>query len=300
MSGDGDDRNLAQPGLASQRIGQLADHVARHHDLTEQLGIDAHLLEQLFFELLRAGIEHLGGRSDRILDHFLTRQHVTQRVGDEQSLLGGGQQRRLIALHRVKLVQAVEVHHLNAGSLVHLLARHDLLEILFGSPHRMRIAVRIGHAQHLAVGPQKGEIDAPCVDTDRFDLDILFRGGDHTGLQMLVQRIDIPVKMSAQLENLVREASQLLHLELALVQRPEDRAAAGGSQIEREKRILLHLSYRFGFKLFVFCLSPRKTAGCCYPPGKRSGEAAIYASSPAPLLVRRRPGDVRIFPFVLR
>ena len=154
----------------------------------------------------------------------------------------------------------------------------------------MRIAVRIGHAQHLAVGPQKGEIDAPCVDTDRLDLDILFRGGDHAGLP----DARTANRYSSKNVRPVRESGSGSGSAPSSGACP--RSAFRGScgrwwlpDRTRETNIASSV-YRFGFKLFVFCSSPRKTAGCCYPPGKRPGEAAIYASSPAPLLVRRRPG----------
>jgi len=117
---------------------------------------------------------------------------------------------------------------------------------------------------------------------------------------MLVQRIDIPVKMSAQFENLVREASQLLHLELALVQRSEDRAAAGGSQIEREKRILLHLSIGLVLSCSFFAHRPAKRRAAATRPGKDRAKRRYMPHLRRLFSSGDVPADVRIFPFVLR
>ena len=146
----------------------------------------------------------------------------------------------MVALHRVELVQAVEIHHLNTGEVVDLLARHDLCKIFLGSPRGMQISVCQGHAQDLAVFTDQCEVDAPCVDTDRRDFRPLLRTGDHPGLEVFVERKDIPVIVSAQFKNLVRETGQLLHLQLAVAKRAQNRAAAGRSQVKSQKRDLFH------------------------------------------------------------
>ena len=235
MTGNGYHRQFAQSGFCGQRIGQRTDHVTRHHDVAEQVGLHAHFFEQASFELLGARVQYLRRGCDRIFDHFLAGQHVAQRVRNEQRFFRGVQQRRVVALHRVELVQAVEVHDLDAGDIVYLFAGQYLLEIFFRRSCRVLVAVSVRNAQNLTVFAEEYEIDAPGVDADRGDLHVFLGGGDHAGLQVFVQREDVPVSVSVQFEDLVREAGQFLHLEFAFVQRPQDGTAAGCSKVERQK-----------------------------------------------------------------
>ena len=182
VTGHGHHRNLIEPRLCGQRIGQRTDHGTRRHHFAEQRTLDAHLFEQLRLHLLGSRIEYLGGRSDRVFGRHLAGKHITQRIGHEQRTDGGFQRRRMVALHRIELVQAVEIHHLNTGEVIDLLTRHDLCEILLGSARGMQIPVCQGHPQNLAVFADQREVDAPRVDTDRRDFRSFLRTGDHPGL----------------------------------------------------------------------------------------------------------------------
>ena len=235
VTGDGYHRQFAQSGFCGQRVGQRTDYITRHRDIAEQVGFYAHFFEQAGFELFGTRVQYLRRGRDRIFDHFFTGQHVAQRIRNEQRFFRGVQQRRVVALHRVKLVQAVEIHDLDAGDIVYLFAGQYFLEIFFRRSCRVLVAVSMRNAQYLTVFAEEYEIDAPSVDADRGDVHVFFGGGNHTGFQMFVQREDVPVSVSVQFEDLVREAGQFLHLEFAFVQRPQNGTAAGCSKVERQK-----------------------------------------------------------------
>jgi hypothetical protein len=67
--------------------------------------------------------------------------------------------------HRVVLVQAVELHELDAGRLEDFVARHfreDLLHDAVGAG----VAVHVRLAEEFAVAADEAEVNAPRVDAD--------------------------------------------------------------------------------------------------------------------------------------
>ena len=121
--------------------------MARHHDRGEEFGRKAHLLQQARFDAFRAGIQQLRRGGDGVFGDHLSGEQVRQGVGHEEQPVGGGQLRRMVALHGVELVERVEIHDLDARVAVDLLFGKHLGEILLGSTVGVRIAVGVGESQ---------------------------------------------------------------------------------------------------------------------------------------------------------
>jgi hypothetical protein len=216
--------------------------VARHHDRGEEFGRKAHFLQQTRFDALRAGIQQLRGRGDGVFGDHLPGEQIRQGVGHEEQPLGGGQLRRTVALHGVELVERIELHDLDARRAVDLLPGQHLGEILLGGAVGVRVAVGVGESQQRAVLADEGEIDAPGVDADRGDFDPFAGGGAQSLAKVFVERKDIPVIMSAQRQDGIRETGQFLEDELSVPERAENGAAAGGPQVEGDEVFGLHVS----------------------------------------------------------
>ena len=148
----------------------------------------------------------------------------------------------MVALHGVELVERIEVHDLDARVAVNLLFGKHFREVLLGSAGGVRVAVGVGESEQRAVLADEGEVDAPCVDADRGDLDPFAGGGAQALAQMFVEREDVPVIMIAQRQDGIREACQFLEDELSVPERAEDGASAGGPQIEGDEVFGLHVS----------------------------------------------------------
>ena len=104
----------------------------------------------------------------------------------------------------------------------------------------MQITICERHAENLAILADQREIDTPSIDTDRSNFNTLFHAGHHTRLEVFIQRKDIPIIVSAQLQNLIGETGQLFHLQLTVAQCTQNRTATGCSQVESQKRNLFH------------------------------------------------------------
>lgn len=113
----------------------------------------------------------------------------------------------------------------------------------------MRVAVAIGQAQQLAVTAEYGEVDTPCVDTDRVDLDAACGDGLQSVDNRLIYGRQIPVEMAAHLYYGVRKTVDLLHRDGAAIDCREYDAAAGCSQINRDETVCRHILGSFRFAL---------------------------------------------------
>ena len=96
---------------------------------------------------------------------------------------------------RVELEDGVEVHYLDSGDGVELLAGDDFKDLLRDSVG-VRIPVSPWHSDDSAVLADVAEIHAPGVDTDRFDLHA--HSGDlfQSRFEVVEEGIDVPVIFS--------------------------------------------------------------------------------------------------------
>ena len=73
-----------------------------------------------------------------------------------------------IAFDRVKLEEGIEIHELDACTLVNLISRHLCKEFLLSSCCVL-VAVAVRHSEKLSVLAEKGKVASPGVDADGFN-----------------------------------------------------------------------------------------------------------------------------------
>ena len=83
----------------------------------------------------------------------------------------------------------------------------------------MRIAIGAGKPQQGTVVSHGNEVHAPCVDSDRNDVDSFLCCGLQPFAQPFVKREDIPVEALALPKNGIREPCQLLKRQVSVLKR---------------------------------------------------------------------------------
>ena len=142
MASHGYDGHGAQAGEALNFVGEHANLSAGHDHAAEFFAREADGLEQTGIELLGAGIEQLRGGGDGVLAHFLAGEHPRKGIGHEEYLAGMAEGGIILLTHGVELEDGVEVHELDAGGIVDIAARDDVLEIIVHGGKCNRIAIR--------------------------------------------------------------------------------------------------------------------------------------------------------------
>ena len=235
VSGYGNHGHGSQPGDALHLFGKRAHGLARIDKAAEVVFVQHQAFQQLGLQAARLRVHQLGGRGNGIFAHHLARKHIAQRVGDKEELVCRFQRTVLVAEHRVELEYGIEVHHLNAGQLIHPAARHPF-EILPGSALGMRVAVRIRLAQQASVLAHAYEIHAPRIDADRSDFDVLTRRSPFQPLQNVpVKFVDIPVEVSPRLDDMIGETVHFFCYQSFLSERAYYRTPAGSPEVDGEK-----------------------------------------------------------------
>ena len=166
MAADGDDGN------GTETCGGL--HLCRQHTYTfaglyetpEALAREAQRLQEVGIEVARRGVEHLGGGGHGVFADGLAREHIDERVGDEEDLVGMGEGGAVFTLQGKEMEQRVEGHKLDAGTGIDVLLGHPLGEETLHTAVGVRVAVAVGEAQQLTVFVEEGEVAAPRVDAD--------------------------------------------------------------------------------------------------------------------------------------
>ena len=106
----------------------------------------------------------------------------------------------------------------------------------------MGIAIAIRITQEGSILTYTDEIHTPCVDTDAGKFYLLFCYDTEATEYLAVKGIDVPIEMAAELDYLIRKTRKLTLLQLSLLNGTQDGSAAGSSQID-SKKILLVFHY---------------------------------------------------------
>ena len=239
VTGNGNDGYCSQSCHLLNFFRQHTDLLSWLHHASKVLTRQSDALQQSLRQFSRSGVKHLRGRGNGIFAHRLTGQHPAQRIGYEEYLLRLFQGRVTVLPHGIQLKQRVEVHQLDAGDVIHLLATDDLLQILLHSPEGMRVTVCHRIAQQRTILRHEDEIDAPRINADRRDGYLSACHLLQTAYHLKIEGIDIPIEMTACLYQIIREARQLLLFQFSVAQHTQDGSSAGSSQIDGKIVFLL-------------------------------------------------------------
>ena len=156
--------------------------------------------------------------------------------------------------HGCQLEQGIEVHKLNARTVVDLLLGNHLEE-LFHDSLGVWITVRVRIAKYVPILTHAHKVHAPSIDADALYLYTLFCHLTQCANNLCIQCIDIPIEMSTQLGDAVRETSQLSLNQLPVLHTSQDGTATGSSQIHCQEACIGCLfcvsSHIFVIKRFV-------------------------------------------------
>ena len=240
VASHGDYGYLSQSRFFGQVVGQGPYHRARHDDrLGQDRRRNAGCAEQFLFETLGGRVEQLRSRSIGVFAYRISGEHVGQQIRHEEDPVGVFERSEILLFLAVELVEAVEVHDLDAGQGIDFLAG-DLPKKGFGSPLCIGIAVGPGQSEDCSVRSDMAEVHPPGVDTDRIDLHP-FAGAKEQGLfQGFEQGENIPVVFSVQGQQRSGKAVDLFHFKSDTVGGPEDGPSAGGPQVEGQKIAFVH------------------------------------------------------------
>ena len=134
-------------------------------------------------------------------------------------------------LHGIELEEAVEVHKLYAGAAINLVLVHAVVEEVLHHAVGVRVAIGDGVAEQRAVVAEKREVAAPGVDADTLNVDATLCSELQSAYDFVVESVEIPIEMSAQSDERVVEARELLKVNAAFVECADDGASGGSSQI---------------------------------------------------------------------
>ena len=95
----------------------------------------------------------------------------------------------------------------------------------------VRVAIGDGVAKQCAVVAEKREVAAPGVDADTLNVDATLCSELQSAYDFVVESVEIPIEMSAQSDERVVEARELLKVNAAFVKCADDGASGGSSQI---------------------------------------------------------------------
>ena len=137
----------------------------------------------------------------------------------------------MVQLHGIELEEAVEVHKLYACATVDLVLVHAVVEEVLHHAVGVRVAIGDGVAEQRAVVAEEREVAAPGVDADALNVDAALCGELQSAYDFVVECVEIPIEMSAQGDERVVEASELLKVDAPFIERADDGTAGCGSKI---------------------------------------------------------------------
>ena len=99
----------------------------------------------------------------------------------------------------------------------------------------MGVAIAVGERRELAVGAEEGEVAAPGVDADTLDGDALC-GELSQGLEDFVEELgEVPIEVAGEGNLRIAETGVFAHDDLAGLHGRENRASAGGAEVDGKK-----------------------------------------------------------------
>ena len=161
-----------------------------------------------------------------------TAEPEVEEIGHVEEGLGCGQQGRTGLDHGEQLVEAVDLHELNAGAFIDLDTRHDLE----GNVHHAvsaAIAVVVGVTQERIVGGEQSKIDTPSVETDTGQVIPAGPGRQPKSvLDLGPEAQHIPVQAVDKPHGPVGETVNLFEAKAIVLKMTDDGAAAFGTQVD--------------------------------------------------------------------
>lgn len=99
----------------------------------------------------------------------------------------------------------------------------------------MRVTVGERVAEHHTVVAYADEVAAPRVDADALDRDVALMDELQALEDLLIECEDVPIDMSARLDEGVREACEFIQGDVTVIESADDRAAAGGAAVRASR-----------------------------------------------------------------
>jgi len=235
VGGGRDDRHALRARLARHRLVQRAERRAGRHDLAEKVGGDAQSLQHRLRPAARVRVVELGGGRVGELVGLAAREPEVQQVGHHQERAGGLQQGRVVQAHRHQLKERVQLHELDAGRAVDLLARHEA-EGLLHHAVRAVVAVVVGQAEQFVVAVEQRVVHAPRVHADSVQIRAaLAHAPRQAVLDLRKEARRIPVESAQEPLRFIREPVRLVQRQSAVRQRPQHGASALRAQVKGQK-----------------------------------------------------------------
>jgi hypothetical protein len=122
---------------------------------------------------------------------------------------------------------------------VHLILIHHLLEVFLHFAESVWIAIGRGIAEDGTVGPHAHKVAPPSVDAYAPDVQSVPGGELQSFDHLIVQREDVPIDVSAGLDQGIVETGEFFQFHTAVGQRTYHCAATGGSEIYGKKAFLI-------------------------------------------------------------
>ena len=192
-------------------------------------------VEQLAVKFLGHGVEHLACRGNGVFAHGLAREHPAQGIRNEEYLFSMLKCRIAVALHGIQLEQRVEVHKLDACSLIDIPLRHLLLEIGLHGTKGMGVAIGQRVAQQRTVCSHTDKIHSPGVYTNAGNFQSTLGHSLEAFDDFKIKGIDIPVEMSSCFDEIVWETCDFLQIDLSLRDCSNNCSSTCRSQIDCEE-----------------------------------------------------------------
>ena len=163
----------------------------------------------------------------------------------------------------MQLEQRVEVHELYARDAIHLLAVQHMIEIVVHRLEGVGIAISKRIAKQATVTADAHEVYTPCVDADTFDIDTTLGHQLQATDHFVVECKDVPVEMTAYLNERIAKACQLLHLQLPVGERSQNGSTTCGTQVYGEEcSLFCHHRFRFlCYDCFIVFLESQRRSG---------------------------------------
>ncbi len=253
----GNHRHIAHPCELLHLLGELPDDRCGRGHRPKLLAPHADACQQVVVKVVGHGVQYLRCRCHGVLAHRLSGEHIAQRVGDEEHLVGLPQGRVAVLSHLVELEQRVEIHELYARLGIDLLFGQGMCEIPFHRVRGVRVSVSQRVAQYLPIVSHNGKVASPCVYAYAPDGNLSLVRHLQALDDLVVERENIPIYMPVGLDERVVKSCQLLKVYPSVVQSSDDGSSTGGPEVHCEEEILaVHRcdSVRSWFLLFSVTL----------------------------------------------
>ncbi len=141
------------------------------------------------------GIVDLRRAGQRLLGGFDAGESKVKIIGDIEEAVGGGEDGGIVVLLRLKMIDRVDRHELDARLTINL-GEGEFLKETRGTVGGAGVAVTIGIAERVAIGVEQHVIDSPRIGANAGNRQVARSGLLDSGKDLLFQVGQVPMQMA--------------------------------------------------------------------------------------------------------